>query len=428
MKRRQLLGWSGGILSGAGCGRREPALAGAGGAARWTQSVYVWQRKWTLAVASAVRGAAGRFDLICYLAGEREHPRGETAGEWRWVKPDWDALKAAGAGIAAAVRMEVPRGNLQAEVEVLKSVRARVVAEAAGHGVALQEIHLDVDCPRSRLREYEGLMRALSGSGSVGRTASVPWVITVLPDWLGEAAFVDLAAAAGAFVLQVHALTLPGVGIREAVMCEARQAVAWVQQAGKAGVPYRVALPTYASRVFYDAAGTVLDVAGEDGAEDGPAGTERHCLVRTDAAAMAALVRAWQEARPRGATGLIWYRLPVAGDCWNWSASALADVMAGRAPAAEVRVKTRRHEAGFYELTARNHGGVEAQLPQVVTISGPGGSKPVAWDFHGDWQGQIERGDLKIRNSGGWLFPAQALRLGWVRLSRPGEPVLTLLP
>ena len=183
--------------------------------------------------------------------------------------------------------------------------------------------------------------------------------------------------AAGLYVLQVHALALPEPGTREALMCEAGRAKSWVQRAGMVGVPFRVALPTYASRVFYDAAGKVLDVAGEDGAAEGPAGTVRSCLVRTDAGAMAGLVAAWSREAPSGCTGVIWYRLPVAGDRWNWSGAALAEVMAGRTPVAAVQLETRPNEAGFYEVTARNHGGVEARIPGQWIVTGPG--EPCRW-------------------------------------------------
>ena len=396
------------------------------GVAAGRRSVYVWQRAWTPAVSDAVRAARGRFDLICWLAAEREAPRSGRAGEWRWVKPDGAALAASGAALAAAVRMDVRSQPLEQEAAALLRVRERLLLEARAQGLRLAEIHLDVDCPRSRLGEYAGLIRTLR-QGAAGQLEGT-WVITALPDWLEDAAFAGLVQAAGQYVLQVHALELPKPGTSERLMCEAGRAKSWVQRAGKWGVPFQVALPTYASRVFYDAAGKVLDVAGEDGAAEGPAGTVQSCLVRTDAAAMVALVAAWGREVPAGCTGLIWYRLPVAGDQWNWSGEALAEVMAGRAPVAEVKLEARQNEAGFYELTARNHGGVEARIPTQWAVTGPEGAVPVAWDFHGIWKGQMRNGKLIISNPGGWLFPAQAPRLGWVRLDRPGVPVLTPLP
>jgi hypothetical protein len=390
------------------------------------RSVYVWQRAWTPAVSAAVREAQGRFDLICWLAAERQAFSGGRAGEWRWVKPDGSVLVASGAALAAAVRMDVRRQPLEQEAAELLRVRDRLLSEARAQGLRLAEIHLDVDCPRSRLGEYAGLMRSLRQRPS--DQAEGTWVITALPDWLEDGAFAGLVQAAGQYVLQVHALALPGPGTSESLMCEAGRSKAWVQRAADVGVPFRVALPTYASRVFYDAAGKVLDVAGEDGSAEGPAGTVRSCLVRTDAGAVAGLVADWGREAPAGCRGVIWYRLPVAGDRWNWSGAALAEVMAGRAPVAAVQLETHRNEAGFYEVTARNRGGVEARIPRQWIVTGPGGAVPVAWDFHGNWKGQMREGKLIISNPGGWLFPAQAPRLGWVRLDRPGVPVLTPLP
>ena len=54
--------------------------------------------------------------------------------------------------------------------------------------------------------------------------------------------------------------------------------------------------------------------------------------VAADPDALARLVRGWMVDRPAALTGIIWYRLPVAGDTRNWSWPTLARVSAGEAP------------------------------------------------------------------------------------------------
>lgn len=411
-----------------GCGSREkrgPAVAGTaagGGPGKLRMEAYVWQRQWSEGVERAVRDCGDDFGQICYLAAEREGAEGGRNG-WRWVKPDFKSIPRGALKVAAALRVGVTATRLELEAEDILKAAARVVREAAEGGVGLAELHLDLDCPSSRLGEYAALM---------GRLAATPgplrWVVTVLPDWLGHPDFVRLVQAAGRYVLQVHALQLPGPDKDSVPVCDPARARRWVAEASAVGVPFRVALPTYASRVFFDAAGKILDVAGEDGAGQGPAGSVRMVLARSDAASLAGLIREWRGAVPAFCGGVIWYRLPVEGDRWNWSMDALRKVMAGNDPGASLRVKARRNDTGFYELEASVDGGVEVRLDGTVEVRGEGASKILAFDVHANWKGQLKDGLLQLHPTGGWLFPGRTQRIGWVRLSAAGEPFLNYKP
>lgn len=383
---------------------------------------YVWQRQWTTGVERAVRGAGKDFGLICYLAAEREGAAGGKEA-WRWVRPAFKSIPRGHLKVAAALRVGVTSARLESEAEELLKAAARVVREAAEGGVALEEVHLDLDCPASRLGEYVELMTRLTAP-----PAAVRWVLTALPDWLTNPEFVRLAKAAGSYILQVHALQLPHPDKDSALVCDPARARKWVAEASALGVPFRVALPTYASRVFFDSAGKILDVAGEDGAGQGPAGSVRMVLVRSDAPLLAALVREWRAAPPAGCGGVIWYRMPVEGDRWNWSMEALRKVMAGEDPGASLRVKALRNDSGFYELEALVDGGVEVRLEGELRVTGPGASKVLAYDVHANWKGQLADGILRMRPTGGWLFPGRTQRIGWVRLSPAAEPVLNYTP
>jgi hypothetical protein len=85
------------------------------------------------------------------------------------------------------------------------------------------------------------------------------------------------------------------------------------------------------------------------------AGT-RTLEVRADPKDMAALVAEWTHDRPELMRGLIWYRLPVEGDQWNWSWPTLKTVMEGRVPQAELQAQARHTDRGLIELDLINHG------------------------------------------------------------------------
>lgn len=418
MRRRYFLETCAAAAIGASCKPAAPPARNVPALPWGRPGVYVWQRAWSAEVGGAVRASGRDFDNLCWLAAERE-----SNGAWTAVPPDWQALRESGTQLSPGLRVGVPSQPLPTLAgEILTKVR-RIETQSKSAAVPLAEWQLDLDCPLSRLEEYRGLMRILSMDDPARW-----WSFTALPDWLQNPAFAGLAAITGRFVLQVHALKLPAPDETSGLMCDPARARQWVARAGKIGVPFRVALPTYASRVFFDSTNRVLDVAGEDGAEDGPSGTVRQVLVRSDAAALAPLMADWLRHPPAACTGVIWYRLPVPGDRWNWKIEGLREVTAGRVPASHITVTALPDPAGFYRIEATAHGPVEARLPTRIEVSGPSGSRVLAFDFHGNWQGQ-KSGDLLVFQSpGGWLYPGRSQRPGWIRWSRPGTPVISVIP
>jgi len=192
---------------------------------------------------------------------------------------------------------------------------------------------------------------------------------TVLPSWRKHTEFAVLARESGRFVLQVHSVAPPRRIEDTNALTDPVRAAQWVTQAGRIGVAFRVALPTYTYLVAFDADGKVRGISAEGPSARWPADSQ---VVRweADPAALAALVAQWTHARPAAMTGLIWYRLPVAGDALNWRWPTLATVLAGHAPTSRFRLEAS--EAKPSEIVAINDGERDESLPALIEATWSG--------------------------------------------------------
>ena len=140
-----------------------------------------------------------------------------------------------------------------------------------------QELQIDFDCPSARLAGYVIWVKELRSA-----FPQTPLAITVLPDWLAQRDFAALAKAAGRFVLQVH--SVPGISGAAPVLCDGKLARQAIERAGRFGVPFRVALPTYSCELRADSSGRIVGVHAEDSQ---PAAESATLVLRADAAEMA---------------------------------------------------------------------------------------------------------------------------------------------
>jgi len=294
------------------------------------QEAYVWQRAWTPAVREAV-GQASDFAGLTVLAAEIDLSRSPLRA-FR-VGIDWQTLREAGRPVGLALRIGRFQGwgggtgRFEDEPETVRrlaELAGELVEQARSHGVALREIQIDYDCPESKLSDYPVLVEAVRRG-----VAPAPVTITALPTWLRQQrAFRNLSRKADGVVLQVHS---PG----SAELVDPGEALRAVEEAAKAGQPFRVALPTYST---------------------------------ADPDAMAELVRRWTSDRPPELAGLVWYRLPVASDTRNWARTTLKAVIAGRAPRREIRAALRHPSPALVEIDLLNTGEAEIPLPSPVDL------------------------------------------------------------
>lgn len=390
-----------------------------------TQEAYVWQRTHTAAVRSAVAQHAEQFTRLTFLAAEVSWPAQNPASSPVTVRVNLDLPPAdACPALGLALRIHAYRGSFAAGSPAVKHLTAlarEVITDTKARGYRVTELQVDFDAAESQLDSYATLLAGLRQT-----IAPVPVAFTALPAWLDHpAAFARLSRSAGGFVLQVHSLTLPASPSALHPLCEPGDALRAIRRAAKAGagVPFRVALPTYGYDIGFDSRGRYLGIAADGSARVWPAGAIVR-NVRSDPAAMAGLVSGLQRQHPAALTGLIWYRLPVAGERLNWPWPALAAVMQGRTPAAQIAVEAVSTPAdpALVHISLRNLGDDDAFTSPVATINWSG-TRRVAADTLAGFSFSAESSNrMMISAPAGFRLPPGATQtIGWLRFDRPPD-------
>jgi hypothetical protein len=195
-----------------------------------------------------------------------------------------------------------------------------------------------------------------------------------------------------------------------------------VERAGRIGVPFRVALPTYGYTLAYDAGGKFISLSAEGPRPNWPT----NALLRevgSDAIELSALVRGWTTDRPAAMRGVIWYRLPTIVDNFNWRWPTLGAILASRVPQEKFSSRTRRVEAGLMEIILVNSGELDISSRLAVEVR---------WRNARLVAGDAQRGfELAERRSSAARFQTRSqpvrlragdqLVLGWLRFDQDCE-------
>lgn len=385
------------------------------------QEAYVWQRDWNGPVQKAVAQHASSFrELVVLKAEVTWHSR---RPHFVHVPLDWATLKAAKTSVGLALRIGPYPGPFRTNdtaADYLTTLAAAMVSEAKSKAVNLCELQIDFDCAESKLDGYRIWVEAIRR-----RIDPVPLTITALPSWLKHAAFGRLVRATDGYVLQVHSLKRPTDITAPFTLCDPVAAQRAVERAGKFGVPFFVALPTYGYVIAFNQQGAFAGLAAEGPGRTWPKGV-RLREVRTDPVAMAKLVRTWSARRPAALRGIIWYRFPVADDSLNLRWPTLAAMMQGRSPREHVCAKARRVEPGLVEISLVNDGelDISSRLAIEVRWSPKGGARLVASDGLRGFD-LVDEGSSAVRfqtSNQSFRLPAGTTQtVGWLRLSEDRE-------
>ena len=138
-------------------------------------------------------------------------------------------------------------------------------------------------------------------------------------------------------------------------------------KAGDFCVPFRVALPTYGYLLAFDRNGQFIGLSAELLGKNWPPDAQLR-EVRSDPLEVAELVQHWTTNRPPALRGVIWYRLPVAVDNFNWRWPTLSAILDSRLPRESLRAQARRVEAGLVEINLVNDGEIDISSRVAVEV------------------------------------------------------------
>jgi hypothetical protein len=387
--------------------------------AAWTRELYVWQRQNGPDVTAALDEFRPLADGFHVLVAEVAWPGGGRPPAI--LRPPRDYARLAGLNRSIGLVLRVgpyagPFASDDAAAKALVELARSLLAEARAARLTPSELQIDFDCAESKLDGYRSWLEALRTA-----TGGVPLVFTALPVWLRhESAFDALARAADGFVLQVHSLEKPASPDATFTLCDPERTRAWAAQASRFGVPFRLALPTYGYLVAFDKTGRFFALAAEGARPDWLARTHVR-VVRADAVAMATLARTLSANPPAHCTGIIWFRLPVAGDRLNWDARTLDTVFRGEIPSARLVLDVTWPEEGLVEITVANTGETTEPLPVRIDIKWPKPLQPIGSDGLGGFRLDVRgaEGQAVLVNVGAppdaLLAPGRRVKVAWFR-------------
>jgi hypothetical protein len=315
------------------------------------QDAYIWQRQWTPAVVSALQQSSDLVRAWRVLAAQSDE-----RGHLRPTAVEWTALKNNGRPVILVVRID---GQLaQWDEEVLRDDLRAVLSRWRQNRVPVAGIEIDHDCGTARLSAYARFLGEL-------RTQIedvAPLSITALPAWLSAPDLDAVLAQVDEVVLQVHAVQSPRAGLFDLQL--ARQ---WVETfARRSATPFRVALPTYGSRVSWHQDGSLLAIESEAPLlAGGYAAVELMAPPQEESS----LLRGLERDPPAHLLGIAWFRLPTDDDSRAWSLATWRAVIQGKPLRAYIEVLVHNSDTpGMSNLVLINRGNVDAALPHAVEL------------------------------------------------------------
>jgi hypothetical protein len=378
------------------------------------QQAYLWQRVWSEPVLAAVKQSAPEFEQFTILAAEISWAKGQP--KVTRTEPGWATLRETKKALGLALRIGPYSGPFSKDgtvTEEICRVALSIVEEARAHEIKPAELQVDFDCAESKLHGYHIWLTELRRC-----LKPVRLTITALPSWLDRQEFSDLVRSTDGFVLQVHALTRPKNSNEEIQLCNPIAARQAVEIASRTDVPFMVALPTYSYLTAFNLEGRFIGASAEGPESDWPPNILTKEL-NAEPESMASLVRQWTTNRPASLRGIVWYRLPVATDKWNWNWPTLAHVMRGHAPKPNWQVSTRSPERGLIEVLLMNASDATG-VPQPTVRLDWQQSRLIASDsLSGNDLEELSATAAEFRpsNRARAIQPGESRALGWMRFN-----------
>ncbi|MBT2338608.1 MULTISPECIES: DUF3142 domain-containing protein [Pseudomonas] len=312
------------------------------------QQLYIWQRQWTPAHASALQQSRGDFSSLRVLALQAFPGAG-----WSRAHIDPALLKADGRPLIAVIRLDGQLKTLDQD-DVIAQVQ-QLLSDWQAQGLSPVGVEIDHDAGNARLPAYGEFLGRLRHS----LPASLRLSITALPAWLDSPALPGLLEVVDSSVLQVHAVSDPRQGL-----FDPNQARRWAERWSVVTPhPFYLALPAYGVALLTQESGVPV-VESEVPIDRG--GERRELLA--DPQQVAGLAADLRAEPPKHLAGLIWFRLPLAGDRRAWSLTTLGAVTRGDRLDSRLAVHLEE-KGGVYDIYLVNPGNLDSPWPQRLTLA-----------------------------------------------------------
>jgi len=269
-------------------------------------------------------------------------------------------------------------------------------------GAPIAGLEIDHDCGVARLAAYAQFLARVRAH--LDRT--IPLSITALPAWMSWSELGAVFAPTSEVVLQVHMVQNPRAGL-----FNKEQARRWIEElAHRTDKPFRVALPAYGVRVARREDGSMLAVESEEPLLAGGYSASEMIVSPED---VSALLRDLERDPPASLAGIVWFRLPVAGDVRAWSPATWRAVVLGKPLHPRVEALAEKSDTpGMSNIVLINDGEVDAELPVRIDLPP---SCAIADGINGYTLAHRESG-LSIERQQDGLIPGHRRRLiGWMR-------------
>jgi hypothetical protein len=312
------------------------------------QQLYVWQRQWTPAHDAALRDSRADFSTLRVLALQAFPQAG-----WRRARIDPALLKRDARPLIAVIRLD---GQLQSlDQDEITAQIPQLLSDWQAQGLTLSGVEIDHDAGNARLPAYRAFLTHL-------RTVlppTLPLSITALPAWLDSPELPALLSTVDSSVLQAHAVSDPRRGL-----FDPDQARTWAKGWGRVTTkPFYLALPAYGVALLPGTTGAPV-VESEVPVARG--GKRRELLA--DPLQLRTLAMDLRADPPAHLAGLIWFRLPLAGDRRAWSLTTLGAVARADTLDSRLSVKLSAQD-GLYDISVSNQGNLDSPWPKRVTLA-----------------------------------------------------------
>ena len=312
------------------------------------QQLYVWQRQWTPAHEGALRESRRDFSSLRVLALQAFPGAG-----WSRARIDPALLKADGRPLVAVVRLDGQLKSLDQD-EVIAQIQ-QMLGDWQALGLAPLGVEIDHDAGNARLPAYRTFLARLRQV----LPTTLQLSITALPAWLDSPELPGLLTTVDSSVLQVHAVSDPRQGL-----FDPEQARRWAERWGDVTTrPFYLALPAYGVALLTPENGAPV-VESEVPIDRG--GERRELLA--DPQQVAGLTAKLRADPPVHLAGIIWFRLPLAGDRRAWSLTTLGAVARGDRLDSRMRLHVEER-GGLYDIRLVNQGNLDSPWPQRLTLA-----------------------------------------------------------